>query len=108
MTCCEFYEKYFRCVYVVADIYDYTSEFMEVEARKDPDLIEAQAIVWYTLRYNIGIDLKYILKYSDINTFKFYKYCNIICKSKSNNIKTTLLLIKKEFENDTPKLYRSY
>jgi hypothetical protein len=108
MKCYEFFENYYRCVYVVADLYDYTSNFMEVEARKDPDLIEAQALVWYSLRFILGIDLQFILKYGNTNTFKLYKYCNIIHKSKSYNIKTNLLTLKKEFENDTPKLYRSY
>lgn len=108
MKCYEFFENYYRCVYVVADLYDYTSKFMEVEARKDPDLLEAQALVWYSLRFILGIDLKWILKYGETNNFKIYKYCDSIHNSKSTNIKINLSILKKEFENDTPKLYRSY
>lgn len=108
MKCYEFFENYYRCVYVVADLYDYTSKFMEIEARKDPDLLEAQALVWYSLRYILGIELRWILKYHNVDNCKLYRYWEIIYKSKTNNIKRNLLIIKKEFENDTPKLYRSY
>jgi hypothetical protein len=62
MKCYEFFENYYRCVYVVADLYDYTSKFMEIEARKDLDLLEAQAhcLVFFKiyLRSRFKVDFK--------------------------------------------------
>lgn len=101
MKCYEFYEVYYKCVYTVADMYEYSSKFMEQKPYGDCELREAQGMVWYALRYIFGVDLKWILKYCNTNNFKIYKYCNIILKSKDLYLKHNLKELQNKLKNDT-------
>ena len=108
MRAYEFFENYYRCVYAVSEIYEYSVKFMDVQPRKDDMLKEAQSLVLFSLHYILNIDRKYIIKYLNTNYETLERMINFASAKRDKQFKQNILLIYKEFKNEHRRVYKKY
>jgi len=104
----EYLEKYYHCVYAVAEIYEYSSKFMDSTPYNDMNLKEAQALVWYSLHNILNIPLHYSVTILN-TTYKTLSTYITFAESLNNKLfKRHISLMYKELENEHRALYRKY
>jgi hypothetical protein len=100
MRAYEYFEKYYHCVYAVSDIYEYTTNFINLNPYTDEDLREAQALVWFSMIHILDIKLKWVVKWSGLSYTRLQNYMEFIESVNCKRLKQKISLMHKELKND--------